>query len=63
MANKKITIENLAVMIKKGFDQTASKQELADFRKEVRERFMTVEDDIKDIKIALGPLVRDVMHV
>lgn len=64
MAKRKMTIESLAVMIKRGFDQTASKQDLAvvkqdlaDFRKEVHERFMTVGDDIKDIKITLGPLV------
>lgn len=54
-------------MVKRGFDRTAtkqdlerlaSKQDLNELRKEVNDRFNTMEDDIRDIKIALGPLVR-----
>lgn len=33
--NKKITIDDLAVMIKKGFDQTVSRDEFGDFKKEM----------------------------
>ena len=64
MSKQKMTIEDLAVMVKRGFDQTASKQDLADLRKEFwdvhkhfDERLRLIEDDIRDIKAALGPLV------
>ena len=58
MAKRHMTIEDVAGMVKRGFDQTSTKQDLHEFRKEVNDRFNTVEDDIRDIKIALGPLVR-----
>ena len=64
MSKQRMTIEDLAVMVKRGFDQTASKQDLADLRKEFwdvhkhfDERLRLIEDDVHDIKIALGPLV------
>ena len=57
MAKEKMTIEDLAVMVKRGFDQTASKQDLAELRKEFHERMSNIEDDVHDIKGALGPLV------
>lgn len=44
-----MTIENLAVLVKRGFDQTATKDELHEFRKEVNDRFRVIENDIKDI--------------
>ncbi len=60
-----MTIEDLAVMVKKGFDQTATKQDIADvrkeaadFRKEVLEQFELIHEDIKDIKNTLIPLVQ-----
>lgn len=58
MTKKHMTIENLEGMVKRGFDHTTTKQDLHEFRKEVNDRFNTIEDDIRDIKIALGPLVR-----
>ena len=61
MAKQKMTIEDLAVMVKRGFDDTtsrmATKQDLVELRKEFHERMSNVEDDVHDIKIALGPLV------
>lgn len=62
MAKRKMTIEDLAVLIKRGFDQTATKQELKEWlyelRKDITERLDAIEDDIRDLKIAVGPLVR-----
>ena len=61
MPKQKMTIEDLAVMVKRGFDDVtgrmATKQDVADLRKEFHERISNVEDDVHDIKIALGPLV------
>ena len=61
MSKQKTTIEDLAIMVKRGFDQTASKQDLAqglaEVRKEFHERLNIIEDDVHDIKVALGPLV------
>lgn len=86
-----VTMEQLARIIKKGFDETASKDELKSLRNEMENRFGmvdrrfedmdrqfqglsnrmeniesrlgTVERDIKDIKIALGALVRTVAQM
>lgn len=65
MAAKKLTIEDLAVMVKKGFDQTATRQYVDERFKSVDEKFkLMIESmdfmraDIRDIKITLGPLVR-----
>lgn len=74
MPEKQITIQDLAEMVNRGFldvhkrlDQTTTKPEVAalhaevkDFRKDVEERFQTIEDDVRDIKIAMGPLMRTV---
>ena len=61
MLKQKMTIEDLAVMVKRGFDDVtsrmATKQDLAELRKEFHERMSIMEDDIHDIKGALGPLV------
>lgn len=62
-----MTIEDLAILVKKGFDQTATKQdlvglatksELHELRKDITERLDAIEDDIRDLKIAVGPLVK-----
>jgi archaellum component FlaC len=60
--NKKITIESLAGMIKRGFDGLTG--ELHDIKKDIEElkrrigvleqRFGVMEEDIADIKIRLG---------
>ena len=68
MSKQKMTIENLAVMVKRGFDDVtrrmATKEDLAELRKEFfevhkhfDERLRLIEDDVHDIKVALGPLV------
>lgn len=62
MVKKKMTIESLAVLMQHEFSElrkeVATKQELREFRREVIERFEHIEDDIRDIKNVLGPLVR-----
>jgi len=65
MKKKQVTLENLAEMVQLGFSQTATKQELNDFRKDMHdfrkdtlERFELIEADLRDVKNALGPLVR-----
>lgn len=70
MAKKKVTIETLAAMVKRGFDQTATKTELAavreeisDIRKELsifRAELERLGADIHDIKITLGLVARAV---
>ena len=54
-------------MVQKGFAQTATKAELRelatkaelqDLRKDMLEHFRLLEDDIRDIKTVIGPLVR-----
>lgn len=59
----KADIEDFAQLVKRGFDETATKQE-------VRLGFQTVSDildairaDIHDIKMVLGPLTRTVAHM
>ncbi|MDP3770250.1 MAG: hypothetical protein Q8R40_04935 [bacterium] len=71
MSNK-ITNEQLAAMIQRGFQETASKSYVDERFTHVDERFAGIDerfniltdsirimqDDIHDIKISLGPLVR-----
>lgn len=58
MAKKQMTIEDLAIMVQKGFAQTVTKAELQDLRKDMLEHFNLLEDDIRDLKNVAGPLVR-----
>lgn len=65
MVKRHVTIDDLAVMVKRGFDQTATKEELRgirnemqEFRKDVIDEFEKINADIHDINITLGPLVR-----
>ena len=67
MVKKQITIADLALMVQKGFAQTATKAdlkelatkaELQDLRKDMLEHFSLLEDDIRDLKTLAGPLVR-----
>ena len=74
-----MTIEDLAVITKRGFDHMATKDDirymatkddirhmatkddvrrLEDIIKLTNERISGVEDDVHDIKVAMGPLVR-----
>lgn len=64
MAKKKMTIEELAGMVKRGFDNTATKgdlKRLEDIIKVMDDRISNLEDDVHDIKITMGPLVRMVV--
>ncbi|MEK7477795.1 MAG: hypothetical protein AAB645_00295 [Patescibacteria group bacterium] len=50
MVKKKVTIEDLAMMVKNGFDHTASKEELGEFRQEANERFKKVDTQLGRIE-------------
>lgn len=53
MARKKITIEDLALMVKRGFDETTTKEDLERFAtKQDLERFATKED-LQNVKNGL----------
>lgn len=59
--HKKITLEQLARMVKRGFDQIVKdtaefKQDFNELRKYTAEGFDSVHSDLHDIKITLGPL-------
>lgn len=53
MSNKETTIEDLAVMIKQGFDNTASKNDLNELRNEMTGRFGSVEESLDKIEMKL----------
>lgn len=62
-----MTIEDLAVMVKRGFDQTASKDELKatrddlkDLRKEVDRRFVVMAESISNLAKAMDENFRHV---
>ena len=70
MVKKDITIQDLAIMVQKGFLGVSSeirgvkeelhefKTEMKEFQKNTVEEFGRINDDIHDIKVTLGPLVR-----
>ena len=74
---EKITLEQLAQMIQRGFEETSRKEDVSSFREEVTEHFEDVDShfkaveqrldsidgEIKEIKIVLGPLARAVAQM
>jgi hypothetical protein len=50
MAQTKITIEKLAEMINEGFKSTASKEDIKEFRTEVKQKFELVESRLDRIE-------------
>ncbi len=61
--------EKLARMVKRGFDETATKSDLAALRHDIDGKFRTVTDsleqlqrDMRDVKTILGPLARGVIE-
>ena len=56
MVKKNITIDDLAVMIQNGFDNTATKEQLENLENKVEKidkRLVNVEKDVKEIKFDL----------
>ena len=51
---KKITLEKLAKMIAKGFDTTATKEEMRRGFEAVDQRFEAVDEELKSIRSELG---------
>lgn len=74
---KNLTIDDLAIMIQHGFQETATKKEMNERFQQVDEKFKQVDEkinlivegmdfmraDIHDIKLTLGPLVRTVTQM
>ena len=65
--SKKITLESLARMIERGFEEVATKKELGNLRSYVVDRFAAmdlrlgdIDNQIDQIKKILGPLARTV---
>ena len=50
MVNKKVTIEDLAVMVQKGFKDTARKEEMDKRFDEVDKRFLGINQELVDLK-------------
>lgn len=55
---KKTTIEELARMVKAGFDETATKHEVRAGFQLLTDSLDLIRQDVHDIKPTLGPLVR-----
>ena len=53
-----MTIEDLAMLVKKGFDDTASKDELRDFKREVDRRFEQVDKQIGGLTDILAKFIK-----
>lgn len=47
MKNKKITIEDLARMVKKGFDETAKKEQVINLEKWAKRRFDNIDRELE----------------
>lgn len=67
---KEITLEQLAQMIQRGFEEAASKKELQAVREDMVQRFQAVNNnidalhsEIREIKLALPPLLRTVVQL
>ena len=58
MSEKKMAIEDLARMVKAGFDETATKHEVRTGFQLLTDSLDLVRQDVHDIKLTLGPLVR-----
>lgn len=55
-----MTIEDLAILVKRGFDQTATKEEILEFRKEVDRRFAAMTEAITNLAKATDDNFRHV---
>lgn len=58
-----MTIEDLAVMVKRGFDQTANKDEVNKRFDDVDKRFIGVEHRLDHMSARLGSVERDVAEI
>lgn len=53
--NKEITIDDLAMMVKRGFDDTASKDDI----KELKDEFSDLKDEFSDLKDEFSGLKKE----
>lgn len=59
--NESMTIEDLAIMIKRGFDQTATKDDLKELATKVE--LNEVKEIVRDIVEELDAMHADVLHI
>lgn len=57
MKEKNITIDQLAMMVKKGFDDTAGKKQVDNLEKWAKRRFDNVDRELKEIRKQLMGVV------
>jgi len=57
MKKKKITIEDLARMVKKGFDETAKEEQVINLEKWAKRRFDNIDRELEKIRKQLTGIV------
>ena len=57
MKKKNITIDDLAIMVKKGFDGTARKEQVENLEKWTKHRFDNIDRELKSIRKQLTGVV------
>ena len=57
-AKKQVTIDDLAVMVQNGFQEIRRTMATKDMLSIVVDSMDLIREDVRDIKISLGPLVR-----
>jgi predicted component of type VI protein secretion system len=57
MAKRKITIEDLARMVKKGFDETAKEEQVINLEKWAKRRFDNIDRELEKIRKQLTGIV------
>lgn len=62
-AAAKADVEDFVQLVKRGFDETATKQEMRMGFQTVADALDLIRQDVHDIKVTLGPLVRTVAHM
>lgn len=50
MARKNVTTEDLAIMVKKGFDETSKKRDLEELRSDMNGRMGRIEEKLDNIE-------------
>lgn len=66
--SKETTIDDIAVMVKNGFDETHKRinnlgAEMGDFRIETNERFKQIDDRLEHIDVRLDSMAKDIATI
>ena len=63
MAEKKVTLEKLAKMVQKGFEETATKREVTEQFNKADKRLQKIDDDISWVHGSLELLQREIADI